>query len=193
MPRHTKKVIKMNLFFLHLDPKQAAMYHCDKHVVKMILELVQMLYTAHRMLITENLPSDAYRSFNPQHPTVVWVRMCVENYTYTADVAFYLTKEYTKRYNKNHICEKHIFWLRENKPIFKQIPDSYSNNVTLVTNRQMEQLGMTPLPLAMPEDSKCSDPVTSYRLYYILHKNRFATWKTETPYWYSPIQLKLKF
>ena len=37
----------MNIFVLHLQQKLAAQYHCDKHVVKMLLETVQLLYTAH--------------------------------------------------------------------------------------------------------------------------------------------------
>jgi hypothetical protein len=37
----------MNLFILSADPKEAAKAHADKHVVKMILEACQMLYSAH--------------------------------------------------------------------------------------------------------------------------------------------------
>jgi len=37
----------MNIFALSVDPKEAAKAHGDKHVVKMILEACQMLYTAH--------------------------------------------------------------------------------------------------------------------------------------------------
>ena len=37
----------MNIFALSQDPKEAAKAHGDKHVVKMILESCQMLYTAH--------------------------------------------------------------------------------------------------------------------------------------------------
>ena len=40
----------MNRFVLDQDPLKAAAYHCDKHVVKMILEEAQMLSTAHRIL-----------------------------------------------------------------------------------------------------------------------------------------------
>ena len=40
----------MNLFYLHKNPKVSATLHCDKHVVKMIIEYAQMLSTAHRML-----------------------------------------------------------------------------------------------------------------------------------------------
>lgn len=37
----------MNIFVLHPNPRKAARWHADKHVIKMILEAVQMLYTAH--------------------------------------------------------------------------------------------------------------------------------------------------
>ena len=37
----------MNLFVLSANPKEAAQAHGDKHVVKIILEACQMLYTAH--------------------------------------------------------------------------------------------------------------------------------------------------
>jgi hypothetical protein len=37
----------MNLFILSQDPRQAAKAHGDKHVIKMMLEACQMLYTAH--------------------------------------------------------------------------------------------------------------------------------------------------
>jgi hypothetical protein len=40
----------MNVFFLHQDPVISAQQHCDKHVVKMIIEYAQMLSTNHRYL-----------------------------------------------------------------------------------------------------------------------------------------------
>ena len=40
----------MNIFYLHKKPEISAQLHCDKHVVKMIIEYAQMLSTAHRML-----------------------------------------------------------------------------------------------------------------------------------------------
>jgi hypothetical protein len=45
----------MNIFALSLDPKEAAQAHGDKHVVKMILEACQMLYTAHWLTIYPEL------------------------------------------------------------------------------------------------------------------------------------------
>ena len=49
----------MNIFYLHNDPEICAAYHCDKHVVKMILELVQMLYTAWQINNDSDVPESA--------------------------------------------------------------------------------------------------------------------------------------
>jgi len=40
----------MNIFYLDKDPIKSAEMHCDKHVVKMIIEYAQLLSTAHRVL-----------------------------------------------------------------------------------------------------------------------------------------------
>lgn len=40
----------MNIFALDLDTKKCAQYHNNRHCVKMILELNQILCTAHRIL-----------------------------------------------------------------------------------------------------------------------------------------------
>ena len=40
----------MNIFFLDKDPRECARQHCDKHVVKMVIETAQLLSTAHRLL-----------------------------------------------------------------------------------------------------------------------------------------------
>lgn len=37
----------MNLFVLSADASEAARFHLDKHVIKMLLEACQLLYTAH--------------------------------------------------------------------------------------------------------------------------------------------------
>jgi hypothetical protein len=175
----------MNLFFLDIDPKKCAEYHCDKHVVKMILELVQMMYTAHNTLKTENLPIDSYRSFNPKHPTCVWIMSCEENYRYANEVATHLCEEYTFRYDKIHKCEKHVKWLSINIPLFKG-PFEYRPGTVLSYNAKLQALNCTPVPLAMYDDVKYPDTFKSYRMYYIVHKRRFARWtKRYEPWWYT--------
>ena len=45
----------MNIFVLDEDPVKAAEYHCNKHVVKMILESAQMLSTVHWSYLWDDL------------------------------------------------------------------------------------------------------------------------------------------
>ena len=40
----------MNIFYLNESPETCAQMHCDKHVVKMIIEYAQLLSTAHRVI-----------------------------------------------------------------------------------------------------------------------------------------------
>ena len=51
----------MNLFILDGNPQLAARYHCDKHVVKMILETTQLLYTTHYVLQPDNQWIERFR------------------------------------------------------------------------------------------------------------------------------------
>jgi len=181
----------MNLFFLHVDPKQCAILHCNKHVVKMILELIQIMYTNHRFLKTPGLPENAYLSINPQHPTVIWCRQNEVNYRYTFNVAKYLCEEYTFRYGRIHTCESHLEWL-------KTIPEckisSYKPTVKLSYNKEFQELGHTPVPLAMPDDCKFADTFKSYKFYYIIHKRSFAKWTGRPiPWWYTSGNYKLLF
>jgi len=177
---------KMNLFFLDIDPSKSAEYHCNKHVVKMILEVVQMLYTAHIILGSKDLPNDHYKKIsNHSHPTAVWIRLCKENYLYAAEVAISIAYEYTLRYNKVHSCEKHAKWLFENIPVFDNKQEYVNKNVTFATNDHFVSLHMTPIPLCMPDDCYCDDPIKSYRKYYILYKSHFVKWFCRpVPYWF---------
>jgi len=46
---------KMNIFVLHYKQRKAARWHVDKHIVKMLLEYCQLLYTAHWALFYPEL------------------------------------------------------------------------------------------------------------------------------------------
>ena len=62
----------MNIFYLDRDEQKAAQYHCDKHVVKMILESAQLLSTAHRVLdgiVVEGKTGDR-GSAHPRRPAI---------------------------------------------------------------------------------------------------------------------------
>lgn len=40
----------MNIFALDTNPTICAQYHCNKHLIKMIVEHLQLISTAHRVL-----------------------------------------------------------------------------------------------------------------------------------------------
>jgi len=145
----------MNIFFLDFCARLAAEYHCDKHVVKMILETAQLLYSAHWVLDGEvNLPANAYKKTHANHPCAIWTRQSLANYEWLADLGWFLCKEYQYRYgeHKQHKTEWHIVWLREHAPV------------------GAPSIGITQIPLAMPVEYKKRHPVQSYRTYYIENK-----------------------
>jgi len=176
----------VNVFVLDYDPKTAAEMHCDKHVVKMILETAQLLSTAHRIVdgteylgesrsgrkakrwrLTGEREVNLYHGTHINHPCSVWCRESSDNYDWLYKLFIALNKEYTHRYRKVHKCMTMA-------PYLKKLPE------------HIPVRPMTPFPQAMPDDSKCSDAVEAYRNYYINHKNGFARWTNRAvPSWYS--------
>lgn len=143
----------MNIFFLSWNPKEAAESHCDKHVVKMIIESAQLLYSAHWILGSE-LPEHAYKLAHKNHPCSIWVRQSITNYFWLCSLGWWLCKEYQHRYgtHKIHKTEQHILWLSQNPP--KGIP----------------VLHMTNPALAMPDEYKIQDVIEAYKLFYVESK-----------------------
>lgn len=154
----------MNIFYLDENPHTAASYHCDKHVVKMILETAQLLSTAHHHY--GSATCDMYKPTHKNHPSAVWVRESESNYLWAWRLFCCLCKEYTIRYNKKHKTSR---LLEELFDFPAGIPKS---------------IGMTSPPQCMPDVYKCDDTVSAYRRYYMGDKKRFATWKTNKPKWF---------
>ena len=154
----------MNIFVLDINPKNCAKYHCDKHVVKMILESVQLLCGVHWTLGN----SAPYKLSHRNHPCSIWVRECIENYVWLCDLTMELCKEYTYRYGKTHKSQQILEWCMINIPNLPENGD------------------ITPFALAMPDEYKVECPVESYRNYYRGAKTSFATWKNrEVPEWFE--------
>ena len=65
----------MNIFYLHEVPEIAAKMHCDKHVVKMVLESGQMLSTCFRLRHQYTTDENGHIKFIPMdflHPLSFW-------------------------------------------------------------------------------------------------------------------------
>ena len=159
----------MNIFYLDEDPKLCAQYHCDKHCVKMIVEQVQLLSTAHWMTGGEA----PHKKTHINHPSNKWVRESLSNYVWLCDMTMELCKEYTYRYGKTHKTQQHLEWCIVNLP-------------------NIEDKGFTEMPQAMPDECKRENPIDGYRNYYNVEKAYMCKWKNRiTPEWFNPIQLSL--
>jgi len=156
----------MNIFVLDNDTKKCAVYHNDKHVVKMILEYAQLLCGAHHM--TDSKYEIPYKLSHKNHPSAIWTRECIENYIWLCDLGLELCDEYTYRYGKRHKTQDVIEWALLHNPKIK------TNN------------DITPFALAMPDECKIGDAVESYRTYYMVEKRTIANWKNrEIPEWFK--------
>lgn len=157
----------MNLFLLSYNIELCAQWHCDKHVVKMILELTQMLYTAHHMIRPEKLTEapQAYKCAHKNHPMTIWVRTTRANYKFTCKLAWGLVDEFRYRYGHDHKCARHLEWLSCNEPV----------GICWVR-------GITEVPQCMPDEFKVpGDPLEGYKNYYLGAKRSIAEWKKNRP------------
>ena len=137
----------MKIFLLDFDARRAAEAHCDKHVVKMILETAQLLYSAHWSHPRLILPQNAYKKTHANHPCAVWTRESLSNYRWLCELGLALCAEFTFRYGKIHKTQAHLEWLAAHPPA---LPDP----------------GITEIRQAMPPEYKRPNPVEAYRAYY---------------------------
>jgi hypothetical protein len=187
----------MNIFVLNENPILAARDHCDKHVVKMILEAGQMLCTAHwagwqRMLkapedlnrrdlqawLHKHVPVDLqppWKMTHVGHPCTQWTQRVWGNYMWHSRLGLALCDEYTERYGKVHKSHEVHRWLN------RHIPPTFEATVE-------NPVGITPFAVCMPDECKVSgDPVESYRQYYRVSKRRMARWKNSVQPTWMPI------
>lgn len=178
----------MNIFFLSSDAGDCARQHCDKHVVKMIVEYAQLMSTAHRLLdgtpykgktantgrsvvrwmLPDERENHVYLAGHVNHPSGVWTRESKDNYKWLYSLWLELMAEYTFRYGKQHACTKLVPYL-VNTP----------NNIC--------DIGLTTVPQCMPDEYKVAgDTIAAYKNFYCGSKSRFAAWtKREAPSWYG--------
>lgn len=98
----------MNIFVLDTDPRTAAQYHCDTHVVKMILETTQILCTVRHM--AGNPVHDGYKPTHQHHPCTRWAAESAANYNWLHRLLFWLHIEYDHRYcGKTHASSSMLF------------------------------------------------------------------------------------
>ncbi len=160
----------MNIFAIEGDEKtgqidwiKSGKSHDNYRVVKMILESCQLLSTA---LNVHGLKGP-YKSFNPKHPSTMWVIESSANFDDLVNLTISLLDEYGLRFKKTHKCEQ----------VLKQILKTYNPSV-FPSNKS------TPLRLAMPNEFKTDNPVLSYRNYWLTKPNvRYP--ENKVPSWFK--------
>lgn len=152
-------------------PAICAIMHCDKHVVKMIIETAQILSAAHWLAGSE-APYSLTKNNN--NKPMNWARASLQNYRWLVELGLQLCDEYTHRYEKVHKSQEILQWLKDNEPNLPDIP-------------------MTSFEPAVPVEyirsgssDAWEDVIASYRAYYVYDKRYFAKWSNrDTPEWYT--------
>jgi hypothetical protein len=181
-------MVLMNVFFVDSNPKQAAEWLVDRHVVKMQLEGIQLLSTAHRILdgqeyagksisgkrnvkrwrLNDDREEILYSATHINHPSAIWCRQTSGNYLWLLDHTISIIHEYTYRYGKIH-----SFFDSELLKTLFNVPKNI---------RHDKMFSATP---AMDKSFIISnDSVTNYRNYYINGKKHLHSWKNRPKPWW---------
>lgn len=175
----------MNLFIMSKSQQECSQYMMDKHIVKIILEAVQMLCTC--KILYDEIEQDKntgnyltndevilYKPCHINHPVTKWIRESYDNWKWTIKLCEEMHKEWLYRYNhpedkahKSYLLAK---YLKHNPPQLHKFPMS----------------GLTPFAQAMPDCYKQDDAISAYKAYYMSpEKQKIASWKKrEVPVWY---------
>lgn len=142
----------MNIFYLHNDPKQCAIWMNNDHVIKMILETAQLLSTAHVVLDDSQV---AYKKTHENHPSAVWARESSANYEWLYQHFIALMDEHQYRF-----------------PASQRHAASRFTEALAVVPSNIKEAPRTPIRPAMPDSFKSlySDPIEAYRMYYSICK-----------------------
>ncbi len=184
----------MNIFVLDNNPTQAAQFHANTHVVKMIVELAQLLSTAHRLIdgeekiwikyVAGSLPARyrkskrwvlpdhrepaLYKATHVNHPCAIWVRESYENYMWTWQMMAALLDEYWLRYGQK-------------KGTHHKVRTSGLEQLLCKAPDKMVGKALTPFAQAMPDQYRNPNPVDAYRAYYRGAKSNLLKYTNRAP------------
>lgn len=173
---------EVNIFYLDTDPTAAARAHCDRHVVKMILETAQLLSTAWHVAAPERIETDVYSS-DPAFPHGDLARAKAAGLPF--ETKYYLLGTNQRIYAATHREHPCAVWVRSGRDQYDwawrlgmALLDEYEHRYrkthastpilhTLEFPPKLPASGLKAPALAMPDEfKKRGDPVASYRNYY---------------------------
>jgi hypothetical protein len=135
----------------------------------MCVEYAQILSTVTHILIPNN-NYNIYKKTHINHPCIIWAAESTKHFNMLCYLLYFTSKEFEFRYEKIH----------QSSLILKHIPKylPFSNTSWLRDP-----------PLAMPDEYKTTDVITSYRKYYKHGKtSNLHNWKNrDIPNWWNNI------
>jgi hypothetical protein len=110
----------VNFFYLDKDPKKCAKYYCNKHILKIPIEIAQILSKIHYELNSKIDYSKIYKNSSVVKNTLgpyCWIKESLDNYFWASKLGLELINEYKIRYNKTeHKTESILQYLYKNPP-----------------------------------------------------------------------------
>lgn len=160
----------MQIFILDDNFRDSASCYFNKHVVKIPVEIAQVLSTVLREKGYQG--DDIYKSVN-KSIWIKWVLSDDNNFWFLVDYCFALLREYNYRYEKHHKTNYTI------KRIFE-----IGNKILSV--KYFDYKKPVHIPLVMSDKYKIENNVIeSYRTYYRKGKRHLAFWKNrDKPEWW---------
>ena len=193
----------MNIFILFKSPEKSAKALCDVHVVKMLLESVQLLCMAwHSSKSVNTWPLPLYKVTHSKHVCVRWVCSDIEHYKWLLNHAIELSKEYTNRYKKDHKSNQILQMLQN-----QGNPTLQPTQTNLNTNKKHVQFAfynipdnVKSIPIAIPDQyfEKCAKydddqnllGIATMRRYYFLKSTTIMKRRMK---WYKKISPPLDY
>jgi hypothetical protein len=118
----------VNFFYLDKDPKKCAKYYCNKHILKIPIEIAQILSKIHYELKSKIDYSKIYKNSTVVKNTIgpyCWINESLDNYMWANKLGLELINEYKFRYNKTeHKTECILQYLYDNPPNLPKIGET---------------------------------------------------------------------
>lgn len=151
----------MNIFVLSPNPVEAAHFHCDQHLHKMILESAQMLSTAAHCNFPK-LKRHIYKPAYENHPCTIWTSQSVANMVWLCSLANSLDNIRQASGSNRHAAMDVIQAI--NDYLSYEILEAEYNSVC------------TPFAEAMYPHIKCRTDLTTVQKYRLYYQKKHAQW-----------------
>ena len=148
----------MNIFAIDSNPRVAAQWHLDKHIIKMPLEHAQCLCTISYHLHDHIYPWLGYKATWNNSPLIKWICASVHNWIWLRELAVELEGEFHARYDHTR-------------------PHKAVDVIRTLSAPDIPHIPMTPFYQAMPPFLRHADSVHGYRNCYALGKFHLWGWK----------------